>query len=177
MLQRALNANLPRDVRVVRCRLVGPAFHARFDAIGKTYRYLIWNHQVQDPFTWDSHWHVPRELDLAAMRRAARLLAGRHDFATFTSNTGYERETTVRNMRRVSVARHGAVISFHFTADGFLYRMVRNLIGALVKVGHGRISVSEFEAIFHARSRSQAPATAPACGLYLMRVMYPPGKK
>ncbi|HEY0256955.1 MAG TPA: tRNA pseudouridine synthase A, partial [Candidatus Methylacidiphilales bacterium] len=74
ILQRALNANLPRDVRVIKCRLVSPAFHARFDAMGKTYRYLVWNHPVQDPFTWDTHWHVPRPLDLSAMRRAARLL-------------------------------------------------------------------------------------------------------
>jgi tRNA pseudouridine38-40 synthase len=175
-LQRAINANLPRDVRVVRCRLVEPSFHARFDALGKTYRYLIWNHPVQDPFTWDTHWHVPRPLDLAAMRKAARHLMGRHDFATFTSNPGYERETTVRHMRRVSLAAQGAVVSFHFTADGFLYRMVRNLVGALVKVGHGRISGGEFAEIFHARSRSRAPATAPAAGLYLMRVMYPPRK-
>src|SRR5476651_170871 len=74
VLQRALNANLPRDVRIVKCRLVSPAFHARFDAKGKTYRYLIWNHIVQDPFTLDTHYHVPRLLDLPAMRRAARML-------------------------------------------------------------------------------------------------------
>jgi tRNA pseudouridine38-40 synthase len=173
-LQRALNANLPRDVRVMKCRLVTPAFHARFDAAGKTYRYLVWNHLVQDPFTWDTHWHVPRLLDLAAMRKAARALVGKHDFASFTSNPGYKRESTVRTMRRVSVAQHGAVVSFHFGADGFLYRMVRNLVGALVKVGHGKISVHDFVAILHGRSRSLAPATAPACGLCLMQVTYPP---
>ena len=171
-LQRALNANLPRDVRVVKCRLVSPAFHARFDAQGKTYRYLIWNHLVQDPFTLDTHWHVPRALDLPAMRRAARLLLGKHDFASFTSNPGYERESTVRTMRRVSVVRDGAIIVFHFTADGFLYRMVRNLVGALAKVGQGKITVDDFGKILHARSRSVAPATAPACGLYLMNVTY-----
>jgi tRNA pseudouridine38-40 synthase len=83
-LLRALNANLPRDVRVMRCRLVAPSFHARFDAAGKTYRYLIWNRLVQDPFTWDTHWHVPRPLDFTAMRRAARMLAGRHAFPSRT---------------------------------------------------------------------------------------------
>jgi len=176
VLQRALNANLPRDVRVAKCRLVAPSFHARFQTTGKTYRYLVWNHLVQDPFTWDTHWHVPRPLDLAAMRRAAKSLIGKHDFASFTSNPGYERESTVRLMRRVSIARKGAVISFHFTADGFLFRMVRNLVGALVKVGHGKISATDFTAILHARSRSQAPATAPACGLYLMQVTYPPAR-
>jgi tRNA pseudouridine38-40 synthase len=176
VLQRALNANLPRDVRIVKCRLVSPAFHARFDAQGKTYRYLIWNHLVQDPFTLDTHWHVPRLLDLAAMRRAARMLLGKHDFASFTSNPGYERESTVRTMRRVSVVRDGAPIIFHFTADGFLYRMVRNLVGALAKVGLGKISVDDFGKILHARSRSACPATAPACGLYLMNVTYAPEK-
>jgi tRNA pseudouridine38-40 synthase len=175
VLLRALNANLPRDVRVVRCRLVSPAFHARFDAKGKTYRYLIWNHAVQDPFTHDTHWHVPRELDLAAMRKAARLLVGRHDFASFTSNPGYERESTIRTMRRASVVRDGHALVFHFSADGFLYRMVRNLVGALVKVGKGKIDVDEFARILRACRRSAAPETAPACGLYLMNVRYGPG--
>jgi tRNA pseudouridine38-40 synthase len=173
VLQRALNANLPRDVRIVRCRLVHPSFHARFDAIGKTYRYLVLNHLVQDPFTLDTHWHVPRPLDLAAMRAAARMLRGKHDFASFTSNPGYERESTIRTMKRVSVVRDGAVLVFHFTAEGYLYRMVRNLVGALVKVGLGKITAREFGRILQACSRSEAPATAPACGLYLMRVKYP----
>ena len=172
VLQRALNANLPRDVRIMKCRLVSPAFHARFDARGKTYRYLILNQLVQDPFTLDTHWHVPRPLDLPAMRRAARLLLGRHDFASFTSNPGYERESTVRIMKRASVVRDGAVLVFHFTADGFLYRMVRNLVGALAKVGLGKITVDDFGKILRACSRSEAPATAPACGLYLMNVIY-----
>lgn len=174
VLQRALNANLPRDVRVVRCRLLSPAFHARFDAIGKTYRYLILNHLVQDPFTLDTHWHVPRPLDLPAMRRAARMLLGEHDFASFTSNPGYERESTVRTMRRATIARHGHVLSFHFSADGFLYRMVRNLVGGLVKVGLGKMTADDYGRILRARSRSEAPANAPACGLYLMNVNYPP---
>jgi len=173
VLQRALNANLSRDVRVVQCRLVSPAFHARFDAVGKTYRYLIWNHLVQNPFTIDTHWHVPRPLDLAAMRRATRFLLGKHDFASFTSNPGYERETKVRTMRRASIVRDGETLTFHFTADGFLYRMVRNLVGGLVKVGLSKITAADFGKILHACRRSEAPATAPACGLYLVRVNYP----
>ena len=176
ILQRALNANLPRDVRVMKCRLVSPAFHARFDARGKTYRYLIWNGLVQDPFTLDTHWHVPRPLDLSAMRRAARLLLGRHDFASFTSNPGYGRESTVRIMKRASVSRAGAVVAFHFAADGFLYRMVRNLVGALAKVGQGKITVDEFGRILRAHSRSEAPPNAPACGLCLMSVTYGAGR-
>jgi tRNA pseudouridine38-40 synthase len=172
VLRRALNANLPHDVRIVKCQLVSPAFHARFDAKGKTYRYLVWNGHVQDPFTLDTHWHVPREVNFAAMRRAARLLLGRHDFATFTSNPGYERESTVRTMKRASLVRKGETLVFHFSADGFLYRMVRNLVGAIVRVGLGKITVEDFGRILRACSRSEAPATAPACGLYLMNVTY-----
>ena len=176
VLQRALNANLPRDVRIVKCQLVSPAFHARFDAIAKTYRYLILNHLVQDPFTLDTHWHVPRPVDLAAMRRAAKMLIGRHDFASFTSNPGYERESTVRTMTRTSIVRHSSVLTFQFTCEGYLYRMVRNIVGALNHVGLGKITVDEFGRILKARLRSAAPATAPACGLYLMSVKYPPLK-
>ena len=172
ILRRALNANLPRDVRVMACRLVTPAFHARFDAKGKTYRYLILNAEVQDPFTWDTQWHLPRPLDVTAMRTAARALLGEHDFASFTSNPGYERETTVRRIKRASLTREGSTLVFHFSADGFLYRMVRNFVGALVKVGQGKISAEDFLEILQARSRSKAPATAPACGLYLMNVRY-----
>jgi tRNA pseudouridine38-40 synthase len=174
VLQRALNANLPRDMRVVQCRLVSPAFHARFDAREKTYRYLVLNQLVQDPFMLDTHWHVPRPLNLAAMRRAARLLRGEHDFASFTSNPGYKRERgTVRTMRRASITKSGDVLTFHFTSNGFLYRMVRNLVGGLVKVGLGKISVDDFGRILRARSRSEAPPNAPACGLYLVGVKYP----
>jgi tRNA pseudouridine38-40 synthase len=172
-LLRALNANLPRDVRIVKAQLVSPAFHARFDARGKTYRYLIWNAFVQDPFTLDTHWHVPRDLDLPAMRRAARMLLGRHDFASFTSNPGYERESTVRVMKRASLVRKGPELIFHFKADGFLYRMVRNLVGGLVKVGLGKMTVEDFGNVLRACRRSAAPNTAPACGLYLMSVVYP----
>ena len=175
VLQRALNANLPRDVRVVKCRLVSPAFHARFDAQEKTYRYLVLNQMVHDPFTVDTHWHVPLPLDLPAMRKAAAALLGEHDFASFTSNPGYERcRGTIRTLRRASITHSGHVLIFHFTSNGFLYRMVRNLVGGLAKVGLGKITPDDFGKILHACSRSEAPATAPACGLYLMRVDYPP---
>jgi tRNA pseudouridine38-40 synthase len=172
---RALNANLPHDVRVMACRLVPPTFHARFDAVEKTYRYLVYNSLVQDPFTVRTHWHVPRELDLARMRRAAKLLLGEHDFASFTSNPGYVRPRgSVRTLRRALITRHGAELVFRFTANGFLYRMVRNLVGGLVKVGIGRLTVDDFGRILRAKSRSEAPPNAPAHGLYLASVSYPP---
>jgi tRNA pseudouridine38-40 synthase len=173
---RAMNANLPRDVRVTACRLMNPAFHARFDAVEKTYRYLVSNQPVQNPFTLHTHWHVPLPLDLARMRRAARLLVGEHDFASFTSNPGYERPRgSVRTLRQATIARRGSELVFRFTSNGFLYRMVRNLVGGLVKVGLGKLTVEDFGRILRAKSRSEAPPNAPAHGLYLVRVGYPPG--
>jgi tRNA pseudouridine38-40 synthase len=178
VLQRALNANLPRDVRVVKCRLVPPVFHARFDAMEKTYRYLVLNQMVQSPFTLGTHWHVPLPLDLPAMRRAARVLLGEHDFASFTSNPGYERcRGTIRTLRRASIAQSGHALTFHFTSNGFLYRMVRNFVGGLVKVGLGKMTVHDFERILRTKSRAEAPPNAPAHGLYLVSVSYPPVRK
>lgn len=173
VLVRALNANLPFTIRVRSARLVPPQFHARFDALGKTYRYEILNRPVGDAFLIDRCWHLPRPLDLAAMRRAARLLVGTHDFASFTSNPGYERETTVRTVKRLTLTREGDMIHVSITADGFLYRMVRNIVGGLVKVGQGKLTVAEFKTARDACNRSAAPASAPACGLYLMKVYYP----
>jgi len=131
---------------------------------------------VMSPFEVNRAMHVPRPLDLSKIRHAAKVLTGKHDFASFTSNPGYERESTVRTVRRVSVVRNGAELIFHFTADGYLYRMVRNFVGALGKVGLGKITVDDFGKILKAQSRSAAPETAPACGLYLMNVTYPLNK-
>jgi tRNA pseudouridine38-40 synthase len=108
------------------------------------------------------------------MRRAAKLLLGEHDFASFTSNPGYERPRgTVRTLRQALITQHGPVIVFRFTANGFLYRMVRNLVGGLAKVGAGRLTVDDFGRILRAKSRGEAPPNAPAHGLYLARVRYP----
>lgn len=105
VLVRALNANLPLEIRVRRVRLVSPEFHARFDALGKTYHYHILNAPIGSAFLIDRCWHLPRPLNLAAMRKASKLLIGRHDFASFTSNPGYERETTVRTVRQLTLAK------------------------------------------------------------------------
>jgi tRNA pseudouridine38-40 synthase len=172
-LLRALNFHLPPGVRVLSVQKAKPRFHARFSAKGKTYQYRIINSSFLHPMEIGRAWHVPRPLDLASMRRATRLFAGKHDFASFTSNPGYERESTIRRLRTVRIVRKpGSVLEFTFDGDGFLYRMVRNLVGALVKVGQGRLSVAELKTILAARSRSTAPPTAPADGLYLVKVRY-----
>lgn len=172
-LLRALNFHLPPGVRVLSVVKKKAKFHARFSAKGKTYLYRIVNAPCLHPFEIGRAWHVPRPLDLKLVRQASRLLVGKHDFASFTSNPGYERESTVRRIRSLRITRKpGSVLEFTFDGDGFLYRMVRNLVGALVKVGHGRLSVADLKKILAARSRSGAPPTAPAEGLYLAQVRY-----
>ncbi len=173
VLLRALNFHLPPGVRVLSIQREKAKFHARFSAKGKTYLYRIVNAPFLHPLEIGRAWHVPRPLNLTAIRQAARLLAGKHDFASFTSNPGYERESTVRRLRAIRIARKpGSVLELTFDGDGFLYRMVRNLVGALVKIGHDRLTVLELKKILIARSRSSAPPTAPAEGLYLLKVRY-----
>lgn len=172
VLVRALNANLPTSIRILQARIVSPEFHARFDAKGKTYEYLIRNHPIEDPFALNLCWHIPRPLDVPAMRRAMKCLVGKHDFASFTSNPGYERETTVRTVRSFQLIQKKEMLLFRITADGFLYRMVRNLVGGLVQVGRGKIPETEIKKILAAKKRSAAPATAPAHGLYMVKVYY-----
>jgi len=172
-LLRALNFHLPPGVRVLSVQKAAAKFHARFSAKGKTYLYRIVNEPFLHPLEIGRAWHVPRPLDMQAIRQAARLFVGKHDFASFTSNPGYERESTIRRLRSIRVARKpGSVLELTFDGDGFLYRMVRNLVGALVKVGHGRLKVSDCKKVLAARSRSTAPPTAPADGLYLLKVRY-----
>ena len=172
-LLRALNFHLPPGVRVLSVRKAAAEFHARFSAKGKTYLYRIVNEPFLHPMEIGRAWHVPRPLNLQAVRLAARLFVGRHDFASFTSNPGYERESTIRRLRAIRITRKpGSVLEIAFDGDGFLYRMARNLVGALVKVGHGRLSVANLKKILAARSRSTAPPTAPPEGLYLLKVRY-----
>lgn len=171
-LRAALNNNLPEAVRVLRCSLAPDRFHARFSATGKEYRYLIYNDEILPPFELGRVWHVPRPLDLEAMQAAASQLIGTHDFASFASNPGYARTSTVRTITRADIQARGPRLQLTFRGDGFLYRMVRNLTGALVKVGHHRIGVEQFANILRACRRTAAPNTAPACGLYLVRVFY-----
>jgi len=172
-LLRALNFHLPPGVRVLSVQKAAAKFHARFSAKDKTYLYRIANEPFLHPMEIGRAWHVPRPLNLKAVRQAARLFVGKHDFASFTSNPGYERESTIRRLRSIRITRKpGSVLELAFDGDGFLYRMVRNLVGALVKVGHDRLKVSDLKKILAARSRSTAPPTAPAEGLYLLKVRY-----
>jgi tRNA pseudouridine38-40 synthase len=171
-LRRALNANLSVDIRVQRVQEVGARFHARFSAKGKEYRYQIDCGVVADPFLRAHAWHHPRPLNVAAMRRAARLLKGRHDFAALSANPMRPVETTVRTVSRLSVTKRGNLMTIAVVADGFLYKMARSIVGALVKVGEGRMTVQELEKMVKTKKRSALVETAPAHGLFLWRVFY-----
>ena len=200
-LLKALNAQLPQDVRLLRVEDAPPGFHARFSARSKTYRYVIRNAATGNPFDRAYAWHLPEPLDLAAMRQAARRLTGTHDFAAFRS-TGSDVGTTVRTMIRseVLVSNAGAfnvwdepcqarladltrsapqpvtpasrLIAYEITGDGFLRHMVRAVVGTLVEVGHGRRRPDTISDLLAGGTRADAGATAPPHGLFLVAVVY-----
>ena len=174
--QRAVNALLPKDVTVIAVTPVAPDFHARFDARGKTYAYTLWTEPTfllpwRRPYVWDVGRDTP--LDTASMEAAAREFVGEHDFAAFR-NTGSSVASTVRRVIAVDDAPGTCPqeTAWRFTATGFLKQMVRNMMGALVMVGRGRLTPDDIRRILSGGDRSQAPATAPASGLCLLRVAY-----
>lgn len=170
----ALNAWLPEDIRVMAASRAPADFHARFNATGKQYRYFVWNHPAMNPLLRRTAWHVPRRLDLAAMRAAAARFVGRHDFRSFTANPGYERASTVRTLTRCDLRKSGALLTFVIEADGFLYKMCRAIVGTLVQVGLGKFPPTEIETMLQRRDRRVAGMTAPAHGLVLWKVFYRP---
>ncbi len=173
-LGRALNAVLPRDVRVLAVEEVPAEFHARFDARTKTYEYRIVNAPLVSAFLHRYVWHVMAPLDLAVMRTAAEALVGRHDFAGF-QGAGSVVATTERTILEVEW-RDGTSfdrpLAFCIPADGFLRHMVRNIVGTLVEIGIGRWADSHVSAILDSRDRLQAGPTAPPHGLFLVHVGY-----
>ncbi|MES2310586.1 MAG: tRNA pseudouridine(38-40) synthase TruA [Verrucomicrobiota bacterium] len=171
-LLRALNANLPHPIRVTHVQIKPARFHARFDARAKTYEYRVWNGKVLPPFLLGQALHYTWPLDLAKVQKAIDLFKGEHDFASFTSNPGYARLSTVRRIFDFRIRKQGDLILFQVTANGFLYRMVRNLVGSALHVGDGRLPLKQLESILKACDRKLAPASVPGHGLYLKKVHY-----
>ncbi len=171
-LRRALNQALPQDLAVVGAQRVGDDFHARYSALGKLYRYRVWNAATRSPLrAARSHW-VARELDDAAMARAATAFLGRHDFAALQA-AGSQVESTLRTLKRLDVERESpAELVFWAEADGFLRHMVRNLVGTLLEVGAGRRSAGSVTELLACGDRRRAGPTVPAAGLALVRVFY-----
>jgi tRNA pseudouridine38-40 synthase len=156
----------------MRARKAKAAFHARFDASGKEYRYQVWNHPALHPLHRRSAWHVKRALDLKSMRAAAKHFVGERDFRSFRSNPDYDTTSTVRTLSQVSVRRSGPLFTFVIRGDGFLYKMCRGIVGTLVQVGEGKIRSDEIPAILAGKDRRLAGMTAPAHGLVLYKVFY-----
>ncbi|MGQ9779038.1 MAG: tRNA pseudouridine(38-40) synthase TruA [Bacillota bacterium] len=168
----ALNSLLPKDIAVLAAEEVPPEFHARRDAKRKTYTYRLWRPMVRPVFERDRAYHFPRPLDLAAMEAATRLLVGRHDFAVFCSAGSTKVKTTVRTVFAAGWKEEGPLLSFTVTADGFLYRMVRNMVGTLLQVGLGKHPPEWVEELLALGRRPAAGPAVPACGLFLVRVEY-----
>lgn len=173
VLLQALTKLLPPAVRVLDIREAPIDFHACRSATGKIYRYRIINRFEILPFEAPWAWHQRLPLNLAAMRHAAADLVGTHDFASFAT-AGGQSETTVRTVRRLALLeRGGGVVELEAEADGFLYRMVRNLAGLLVEIGRDRRPPSDAWRVLALRQRAAAGITAPPQGLCLVRVFYP----
>jgi tRNA pseudouridine38-40 synthase len=168
---RGLNTILPPDLAVVEVVEAPPGFDARFSARGKVYRYRIWNHFVRSPKFARTAWHVRRPLDLEAMRTAARLLCGEHDFRGFRASD-CDRRNTVRLIRRCEVTRQGALVDIEVEATAFLKNMVRILSGTLADVGRGKRDAERVQRALETGDRTAAGVTAPAAGLTLVRVIY-----
>jgi tRNA pseudouridine38-40 synthase len=168
----ALNAVLPRDIRVLDARAVPAGFDARRAARLKRYAYLIARDPVALPFRRGYAWHVARPLDVPAMRAALAALRGKHDFSAFQAAAGRDR-VPVCTLHAARLGEVGGVLGFFLSADAFLHHMVRNIVGTLIEVGYGRRPVGWAADVLAGRDRRQAGPTAPAHGLYLLSVRYP----
>ncbi|MDP6978306.1 MAG: tRNA pseudouridine(38-40) synthase TruA [Myxococcota bacterium] len=172
-LLRALNGNLPRDVVIHELEACDEAFDPRRQAKTKSYAYAVWNGALRSPLRAARYVHVPAPLDLPAMREAAFILKGEHDFASFQA-AGSDVENTVRTLHRIAISGDsGGEVFFEFEGSGFLRHMVRNLVGTLLEVGQGRREPGSMTGLLEARDRGLAGPTAPAHGLTLAWVEYP----
>jgi tRNA pseudouridine38-40 synthase len=167
----ALNAHLPREIRVLGAADAEAGFDARRSAVGKRYLYLIDNGPVPTPLLLRYAWHVPGRLDPAGLRAALATLLGRHDFSAFCAAPGREADPVCR-VRAVHVRRRQSRVAIAISADRFLHHMVRNVVGSAVEVGRGARPVRWLAEVLASRDRPRAGPTAPARGLTLLRVMY-----
>lgn len=166
-----MNQYLPEDMAVLSVEEAAPRFHARLNAVRKTYIYRIWNAPVQDVFGRRFQTWVPEPLDTDAMRQAASFLCGIHDYRAFCSLRRFKK-STVRTVEEIRVEQDGSLIEISFTGDGFLYHMVRILTGTLVEVGLGLRRSEEMTVILESQERANAGRLMPPEGLTLQRVEY-----
>jgi tRNA pseudouridine38-40 synthase len=168
----ALNALLPPAIRVLRCRYLSNDFHARLTAKGKIYRYRIWNAPVLPPFEYRRAWHIARPIDLKILKQTAKHFVGTHDFAGFAANRGKPEKSTIRTIHSVRVRQTDPCVTIEFDGDGFLYKMVRLIVGSLVRCALGKMSIEDVAARLDSGEAGLARFAAPAEGLFLVRVRY-----
>lgn len=169
--RRALEPHLPPDIAVREAFYAPDDFHARFDAVDKTYQYKLLYSPLPDPTQRNTTWEFREKLDVDKMNEAAALLLGKHDFTSF-KNQGSQDTFPVRTLTEAHWVQDGDLFTFTITGDGFLYRMVRNIVGCLVRVGTGAWTKEDFARVLAAKNRKQAGMAAPPQGLYLMHVSY-----
>jgi tRNA pseudouridine38-40 synthase len=167
----AMNHILPDDIRVLSSEEAAPDFHARFSAVGKIYSYRILNRRAPSALHRHAAWHVNLRLNMRAMRRAAEHLIGRHDFSAFRA-AGCSASSPVRTLKTINIRKSADIIEIRLEADSFLQYMVRNITGTLVEVGLGRFQPEDVKRMLLSCDRRTAGRTAPAHGLYLVRVLY-----
>lgn len=171
-LKAALNRFLPKSVAVLDAKEVPPGFHARYSCKSKEYIYKIWNSQTRNPFLDGYALHYRYPLDTEKLDAAAQAYVGSHDFTSFCTLDKRQKGDFVRTVKRFSVTRDKELVVMRVEADGFLYNMVRIMVGTLLRVAQGKIAPDEIPGIIEAKDRAKAGPTAPACGLYLNRVNY-----
>ncbi|MFC1510638.1 tRNA pseudouridine(38-40) synthase TruA [Candidatus Omnitrophota bacterium] len=173
----ALNGNLPKDISIINAESVPLSFHAQYTAKKKTYRYSILYRPTRSALQHRFSFHISTQLNVALMRKEAKTLIGRKDFASFqTSDPVRKRagkqENTIRHITALNIKKHGDVIAIDITANGFLYKMVRNIVGTLLEIGSGKKPKGSMQTILKNKNRTMAGQTAKACGLMLLKVIY-----
>ncbi len=172
-IQKAANALLPDDIAVVKAGNAVPGFHAQYSVKEKTYRYAILNRACRSVFAHNRVYFYPYPLNVTWMRQAAKTLVGRHDFKSFQAHDPLRAErNTVRSIKHLVIKKQGDLIYIEVTANGFLYKMVRNIAGTLLAIGSGQMPKGCIPGILKSKDRGKAFATAPAQGLYLVAVKY-----
>lgn len=171
-LMMAMNRYLPDDVAVTQVRRVEDDFHARYSCKGKEYVYKVWNSRVRNPFLHDLALHYRYEMDVEKLNQEAQAFVGAHDFTSFCTLDKREKGDFTRTVKYFTVQREGDLVTFTVAADGFLYNMVRIMVGTLLAMNNGRIPFGTLSDIINAENRKAAGPTAPPCGLYLNKVFY-----
>lgn len=166
-----LNKYLPQDISIKEVMLVSESFHARFNAKGKTYLYKIWNKEYTNPFMRKYSMHVEEPLNITKMKEAAKCFIGEHDFTAF-SNAKSKKKSMVREIYSIDIEKDAGFIQIRVHGNGFLYNMVRKVVGTIIEVGLGEVDTESIPGIINSNERNQTGRIADACGLYLENIEF-----